>query len=238
MPFISANQANVELVKAVNSRVNAEASLFGAKKMFWRLSGWSIVVLSICIVISGSLLLYNSLIGRRGSHEEFVDIVQKALSSVVLSGSANGAVSLADATVRLAPGSVVQLDKSSTVSLAPDSEVKVRDSIVVAVPLTLPQPQAEDGSRQRSTKINAPASYFTVFKIVPYKDGSVGTGWRFSTAAQSVPTNQYCYYSETSERYSVGAAYYFAENKKLLKTSAPPAGFDLQDALSRCIWFD
>lgn len=238
MPFIPANKANVELVKAVNVRVRAETTLLNAKRIFWRLIGWSVVVFSVFIIATGSLLLYNSFISKNGSKEEFVEIIQKALSSVLLNGTANGYVSLTDNQVRLASGSVIQLDKSSAVSIAPDSEIKVRDSIVVALPLTLPQPQVEEVSRQRSSKINAPASYFTVFKIVPYKDGSVGTGWKFSTAAQSTPTNQYCYYSESSERYNVGAAYFFAENKKILKTSTPPTGFDVEEALSRCIWFD
>ena len=63
------------------------------------------------------------------------------------------------------------------------------------------------------------------------------TCWNFLTSAQKFPTNQYCYYIEQLEASPFEPVIYFAADEKLDPPKQLPKWFDIDAALTKCVWF-
>src|SRR5262249_24252516 len=119
----------------------------------------------------------------------------EALSKVQLTGKADGTVKFEPREIALAKDQTISIDPSSTLRLEPNASVRADGDIKVQIPSVAPPPVSVTPPKPRTPLI----VNFTVFKHVPFDKGTVMTGWVFLTSKQRSPTNQYCYYTQSSD---------------------------------------
>jgi hypothetical protein len=157
----------------------------------------------------------------------------KALSEARLQATAKGTVQLEPHEISLAKGQTVSFDNNSRVLLDPAAKVLANGELTVQAPsISVPQ-----GASQKSTSKIPVITNFTVFKRVPFEKGSVLTGWMFLTSVQKYPTEQYCYYTVSSELSGADAVVYIGRDQKPETSVKAPQDIDMIAAFDRCVWF-
>lgn len=130
---------------------------------------------------------------------------------------------LEEGTVKLAEGGTVSIDPSATVN--------VKGTVTSRQPL---QPEIS----QQPKKTNDGDSIkteVTVFNEVLFGQGSIVTGWRYSSGSSKAPSTQYCYYSQNQPDGSEQKI-----NVALDRIPQPAARKfipNLDAALTKCVWF-
>ena len=115
----------------------------------------------------------------------------------------------------------------------PAAKVIANGELTVLAPsISLPQ----ERSQKPVSKIPV-ITNFTVFKRVSFGNGNVMTGWKFLTSVQTYPTEQYCYYTESSEFSGAEAVVYIGKDQKPETIEKAPQGIDIVAAFDRCVWF-
>jgi cytoskeletal protein RodZ len=153
----------------------------------------------ILLIGLGLLMLVKAYYSERESEIHYQTIAEsfaQALSRSQIKATATGEVSLA---------------KGSTVSLAKDQTISTdasRGEIIENNKNTKPdtvsnndlfQPTEEQlGVHQGNVNSQSPKTTYTIFKSIPYGDGSIMTGWEFEPDQPQAPRSQYCYYSGQS----------------------------------------
>jgi hypothetical protein len=224
---------NRSLADVLSNRISAELSIISGRSGFWKAVGVGVLGLGIGAAIGIGLYGYSFVTRASGQMEAFSASFQKALSDVQLHGLADGRVELTSSGLTLANGATVSLDRSSRLLLDPAAKVVADGEIRVQVPaISTPRTPTPKNPAQTKTIAN-----FTVFKSVPFDQGSVSTGWIFLTSSQEAPTQQYCYYNEKSDNPDLAIHIDLATDGVPEGSKAPPRAFDVIAALSRCVWF-
>lgn len=142
----------------------------------------------------GALLLINAYYSDPSEthYRAIAENFSEALSKNPLKSNVTGEVTLAkDATVNLAKNQHVSLDRQLDPSLAqPPQNQSAYDTKDLFQPS-----ESQLGLNQQNTNTKAPKTTYTIFKAVPYRDGSIMTGWEFEPENTQTPSTQYCYYS-------------------------------------------
>ena len=228
---IASTDFNERLSQLIHNSITANKSYIAAKVAFWRLVGFGILVFGIGTAIGVGFYGYSYVNGNSDTLALFSSTFSKALSEVQLQASAEGIVQVEPRELLLAKGQTILLDRNSRLHLDPEAQIQVGGEIQVQTPsISVPQ----------STPTRVPSKIpmitnFTVFKKVPFENGSVMTGWVFLTSAQKAPTSQYCYYTESAD--NSGLVLDIAEDQRIEKPKIMPKGFDMLAAFNRCVWF-
>ncbi|GJD52379.1 hypothetical protein OPKNFCMD_5144 [Methylobacterium crusticola] len=156
---------NVALAQHVNGRLRAEARIANARAFLFRALGFGTFVALAGLGLGGAFYGYAAMNDVRGASDKLAAALTTALNDVTL--KTKGEVTLTDNTLKL------------------DGAPPARGR---------PDVSALTGNQGKS---EAPASAavrtsFTVFKTVPFLDGSIVTGWNFK-GDEAKPEKQYCY---------------------------------------------
>ena len=156
---------NIALAQHVNGRLRAESRIIAARAFLFRALGAGAFAALAGIGIGAASYGYSYVTEYSSAAERIATALQTALSDVTL--KTKGEVTLTDNTLKL-EGGMPQAGK-------PD---------VAAITTNAGKSEAPASAAVRTS--------FTVFKTVPYLDGSIVTGWNFK-GSESKPEKQYCY---------------------------------------------
>lgn len=224
---------NQNLAEAVSSRISAEMSAISGRASFWKAVGVGLLGLGVGAALGIGFYGF-SFVTRNGSQMDVLtSALEKSLAQVVLHGTAEGKVEVASPGLVLEKGATISIDPTSRLVLDPAAKVVADGEVRIQMPsISLPRGPTPKSAAQTKTIAN-----FTVFKSVPFDQGSVLTGWIFLTSAQESPTQQYCYYNERDEHSDTAIRIDLAVDGSPEVNKAAPRAFDAAAALSRCVWF-
>jgi hypothetical protein len=224
---------NRNLAEALSNRMSAELSMVSGRAAFWKAVGIGVLGFGLGAAIGIGFYGYSFVTRASGQLEAFSSAFQKALSAVELHGTAEGRVDVTSSELTLAKGATVSFDSSSRLLLDPAAKVVADGEIRVQAPaISTPRTPTPKNAAQTKTIAN-----FTVFKSVPFAQGSVLTGWIFLTSAQESPTQQYCYYNEKDENSDLTIRIDLATDGVPEPNKSAPKAFDTLAALAKCVWF-
>jgi hypothetical protein len=224
---------NQRLANAVQYSVAADRSYIAGKSGFWRFVGVGFIGLGLGAAVGLGFFGYSYVTQNSSNMNILTSTFSKALTEVRLRATAEGTVQLEPHEIYLAKGQTVSFDNNSRVLLDPAAKVLADGVLTVQAPtISLPQQTS-----QKSTSNIPVITNFTVFKRVPFEKGSVHTGWMFLTSVQKYPTEQYCYYTESSESSGADAVLYIGKDQKPETSVKAPQDFDMMAAFERCVWF-
>jgi hypothetical protein len=224
---------NQRLANAVRHSVAADRFYIAGKAGFWRFIGVGFVGLGLGAAVGLGFFGYSYVTQNSDSMSILSSTFSKALSDVHLQAIAEGTVQLEPHEIYLAKGQTVSFDNNSRVLLDPAAKVIANGELTVLAPsISLPQ----ERSQKPVSKIPV-ITNFTVFKRVSFGNGNVMTGWKFLTSVQTYPTEQYCYYTESSEFSGAEAVVYIGKDQKPETIEKAPQGIDIVAAFDRCVWF-
>jgi hypothetical protein len=224
---------NRSLAEALSNRMSAELSVVSGRAAFWRAVGIGALGFGIGAAIGIGFFGYSFVTRTSGQMEALSSAFQKALSTVELHGTADGKVEVTSPELTLAKGATISFDDSSRLLLDPAAKVVADGEIRVQAPaISTPRTPTPRNPAQTKTIAN-----FTVFKSVPFDQGSVLTGWIFLTSAQESPTQQYCYYNERGENSDLAIRVDLATDGVPESSKSAPKTFDIAAALEKCVWF-
>ena len=226
-------ELNQRLANAVQYSVAADRFYIAGKAGFWRLIGIGFVGLGLGAAVGLGFFGYSYVTQNSDNMSILSSTFSKALSEVHLRATAEGTVQLEPHEIYLAKGQAISFDNNSRVLLDPAAKVIANGELIVQAPsISLPQQTSQTPASKIPVITN-----FTVFKRVPLDKGGVFTGWMFLTSVQKYPSEQYCYYTESSEFSGADAVIYVGKDQKPEVTVQPPQGFDMKAAFDRCVWF-
>ncbi|GJE04568.1 MULTISPECIES: hypothetical protein [Methylobacterium] len=156
---------NVALAQHVNGRLRAEARIMAARAFLFRAIGLGVFAALGGAGAGAAFYGYATMNDVASASDKLASALTTALNDVTL--KTKGEVTLTDNTLKL-EGGVPQAGK-------PD---------VAAITTNAGKSEAPASAAVRTS--------FTVFKTVPYLDGSIVTGWNFK-GSESKPEKQYCY---------------------------------------------
>jgi hypothetical protein len=231
---IPLSEFNQRLSEFIRSRINADRSYFAARVAFWRLVGLGILAFSVGAAIGVGFYGYSYVVGNSDNLALLSSEFSKALSTVELRTSAEGVVQVEPHEISLAKGQTITFDSNSRVVLDPTAKIQVNGEIQVQAP-SISAPQS--ATTPKVPSMVPSITNFTVFKRVPFDNGSVVTGWVFLTSIQKAPSTQYCYYTESGDISDVDIILDIAENQNMETPKTKPKSFDMTAAFARCVWF-
>jgi hypothetical protein len=232
--YVPASENNVALAHAVNNRIGADANyvhaqgvMLSARAWLWRFAGLGAFVLLSGIGVGAAFFGYSYYSDSRTSADKMASAFATALEHANL-----GTVKLdhqqtieVTGTVAMTPG---------TVSLEPGGTVRVIGDI------PRPTDRQLNGASLPANGGSPPSKVvtdYTIFKMVSFGNGSVKTGWDFTTSEQQYPTRQFCYYDEPAAA-GILTMMNLALNGKMLDTALAYKSIDARMAASRCQWFE
>lgn len=224
---------NAKLADAIKHSVAADRSIISARSGFWRLVGFGIVASGIGAAIGLGFFGLSYVKQNSDSGDLLVSALSDALARVQLTATAEGVVDIQPSEISLAKDQTISIDPTSRLLLDPSAKVEANGELLVQAPsVSLPS------SRSQNQKPSVPViTNFTVFKSLPFEKGTVVTGWVFLTSVQRLPTNQYCYYTESSEISGAEAVVDVGQDQKPEASTKLNANFDLAAAFGKCVWF-
>lgn len=229
---IHPSKLNELLSSALRNRVASEMTYISGVAGFWRVVGIGFVGLGFGVAIG--IVLYGYSFVTRNSNNAAVlsEAFAKAISDVQLNGVVEGEVKLEPGEISLAKGQEVSLDSNSRLLLDPSAKVLVEGEIKVQAPaISVPQNVPRAASR------NPTIANFTIFKSVPYEKGTILTGWKFLTSAQTAPTSQYCYYHERGDDPDIALQVEVGNDEIVATPKSGSKSIDMTAAFNRCVWF-
>lgn len=219
----------------LNSQIATRSRLAKATGFAWLCGGGAIAA---CLA-GGGLALAFAGYSHMISVQPAADIVAKALVDALqrtkLKTQISGTVSLSpDSQLRIADGQSVKLDQNTIVKLDPASSVRVVGDLKIDVP----QPSKEQLQPDATSNSNdLPFTDYTIFRDVAYSTGQVVSGWSYDLSDTTHPKFQYCYFTQNIER-GLATKYILAVNGSMRppSSSARPS-FDFDGAVANCSWF-
>jgi hypothetical protein len=232
-------ELNRNLTGAVQHAVAAERFYIAGKSAFWRFIGLGVVCFGLGAAVGIGCYGYGEITRSAENMNSLTAAFSQALSKVQLTGKAEGTVRFEPHEIALAKDQTISIDPNSTLHLEPDAKVRTDGEIKIQLPST-----AAPSPNMTPPKSRIPLiANFTVFKHIPFGKGTVMTGWVFLTSKQQSPTNQYCYYTQSSNDENnsglpgLSVDLNLGFNQKLDAPKTQPKGFDVNAAFARCVWF-
>jgi hypothetical protein len=130
---------------------------------------------------------------------------------------------LEEGTVKIADGGTVSIDPSATVD--------VKGTITAQQPV---QPQLSS-QPQKTSDGDAIKTEVTVFNEVSFGQGTIVTGWRYSSGSSRAPATQYCYYNQIQpdgSEQTINVAF-----DRIPLPAARKFIPNLDAALTKCVWY-
>jgi hypothetical protein len=223
------------LAALINSRLSANARATKAIAFVWLAGGAAIASCLIGCGVALALVGYSHVLSVRPAADKIANAIVDAFKRSELKTVVSGTMSLApDSEVRLAGGQTVALQDGAIVQLDPNSTIRVVGDLKV----DMPQPSKRQLQLETTSKSEElPFTNYTIFKSVAYGSGEVVTGWSFDLADTLRPRNQYCYYRQNVGK-GISAKYTLAVNSTPIRPSPlAKLSFDFDGALPNCIWF-
>ncbi len=249
------------LAAAVNARMAADSRIVNAKAALLRLAGVGALMALTGVGVAAALFGWSLVKDERPSADKIADALVRALDRTTLKAAGEfrlapgSTVRLDNATVALDPNATVRvgeplkLDPAATVRL--DSEPRSPGGQEGAQQGSQPgnQPGNQPGAQARPTSAQLrqdakPGSgaravtNYTIFKSVPLGQGSVVTGWSFSSSEQTAPTRQYCYYVQDAGADGGSQVKVDVAIDGQMLPNLRPRGFEPAAAAASCTWFD
>jgi hypothetical protein len=217
----------------INSRLSAEARIARAIGFAWLSGGAAIGCCLGALGLLSALYGYSYMISVKPAAEQTAKALVQALERSQLTTIVSGTMSLApNSELKLTDGQKVRLEEGAMVKLAANSSVRVIGD------LNVDMPQPSNGQLQLDTRGKSndlPFTSYTIFRSVPYASGEVATGWAYELSDRQRPKAQYCYYAthsvdKRSTKYQIAF-----DGVPQRATRLEKAEFD--GALGNCIWF-
>jgi len=219
----------------INSRLGAEARIARAIAFGWLAGGVAIASCLTGLGVAAALYGYSYVVSVKPAAEQVAKALVEALERTQLKTIVSGTMSLApNSEVRLASGQTVRVEEGTTVKLDPSSSVRV----VGDLKIDMPQPSKQQLQVETtSASDELPFTNYTIFRSVGYDSGTVVTGWNYDLTDPLRPKLQYCYYEqnvnrELSVRYSIAI-----NNAPLPPSPLVKPKFNFDGAVTNCIWF-
>lgn len=220
---IPATPLNRDFVATLNRRIARAGRAEAARSFLVRAAGWGLLLAGAGCALGAVTVALAMARAPHAGAEAIAAVLGRALTETPLKVTGD---------VRLGGAPTVALAPDAAVGLGPDARVTVTGK-VEADPIPRPAPDVLAGSAGETAVV----TNFTIFKSVPYKGGSVVTGWRFASSGERRPSAQYCYFTQdlgdtdTAVRFSL--AFDGVPNPKAIARK----GFDPAHARQSCIWF-
>jgi hypothetical protein len=226
-------ELNQRLASAVWYSVSADRFYVSGKAGFWRLVGLGLVTFAVGVAAGLGFYGYSYITQNSDALNVLSSTFSKALAELQLRAVAEGTVQLEPNEISFAKDQTISLDPASRVLLDPTAKVRADGEIQIQGPSI-----SAGGDAPRRTSSTTPIiTNFTVFKRVPFQNGTVMTGWNFLTSAQKLPTSQFCYYTEKLDYSEFEPVVVVGTDEKLDPPKQLPKGFDIDAAFKRCVWF-
>jgi len=232
-------ELNQQLTAAVEHAIAAERFYIAGKAVFWKLIGLGLICCGIGGAVGLSLYGYSYVSRNSVNMNSLSAIFAKALTDAQLNAHAEGSVTIEPHEIQLEKDQTISIDHSSRLLFDRDAKILVDGDVKVQ----LASPVLPTNVVPRQTLGHPLITNFTVFKHVPFKTGTVMTGWEFLTSKQKSPTSQYCYYTEESSNDfdsslpGLSVVVYLGLDQKLDVPKTIPKDFDVTAAFARCVWF-
>jgi hypothetical protein len=224
---------NRRLSQWIQNRAAADTLLIAGRAAFWHLVGFGFLAFGLGVAIGIAFYGYSYIARNSENISSLSAALSKALSEVELRATADGMVQIEPRELSLAEGQMISLDSSSRLQLDSAAKVAVDGEIRVQVPaVSVPQ-----NILPQSASTKSPITNFTVFKMVPFGNGKIMTGWVFLTSTQKSPTHQYCYYTEDSDTPGVNVIVDIGTDQQVEAPRNTPRGFDIGAGFDKCVWF-
>jgi hypothetical protein len=235
---------NQALAAAVEARMRADSRIVSAKAMLLRLAGIGGLVALTGVGAAAAMLGYSFIKDERPSADKIADALVRALDRTTLKATGDfrladdAKVRLDNPTVSLDPNASLRvdgplrLDPQATVKLDPQAKVQVAGA--GEAPRPTPQQLQQEAKTASGAK---PVTNYTIFKSVAFGQGSVVTGWSFTTSEQSAPARQYCYYVQDGAEANAQVKVDVALDGVMLP-NLKTRSFEPNAAAASCTWFD
>jgi hypothetical protein len=219
----------------VNSRLAAEARITKAVSFAWLCGGAAIGVSLAGIGCVAAFLGYSHMSNVQPAADLIASALVDALKRTELKTVVSGSISLApDSELKVASGQTVLLKEGAVVKLDPSSSVHIIGNLKIDVPQPSKQQLQLDATSQTA---QLPFTDYTIFRGISYEKGRVVTGWNFDLSDTTRPRVQVCYYEENVER-GLSARYTLSINNSTQRPSPlAKVAFNFEGALGNCIWF-
>jgi hypothetical protein len=205
---------NVALAQHVNGRLRAEARISNARAFLFRAIGLGVFMGLAGAGLGAAFYGYATMNEVGNASDKLAKALTQALETTTLKTS--GEVRLTDTTLKLEGGAPAPRGRPDVSSLTGNQgKTEAPASAAAAV-----------------------RTSFTVFKTVPYLDGSIVTGWNFKGDEQK-PEKQYCYVTRP-QTFGDGAT----SNQTTVAIDGEllpqPARSEINFAViaRSCVWFD
>jgi hypothetical protein len=229
---VQPTELNKGLATILQSRMFADEFYTASRVAFWRLVGIGTCGLGLGAAIGLAFYGYAQVARNSTNLNSLSTAFAQALEQAKLTGVTEGNVQIQPHEITLAKGQTITLDRKSRVFLEPNATVRAEGQIEIQAPtISIPQ------NTSRPSQTVPMITNFTVFKRVPFNNGTVMTGWNFLTSSQKSPSDQYCYYTENADSNGLNVVLDIAEDQKMTTPKAIPQGFDMLAAFNRCVWF-
>lgn len=233
---------NAAYAASVNARINADTAnvrrtnmLMAAKTAVLYAAACGIVVVMLGAATGLAFFGFSFISDSRASLDQLTAAFSRALQATTL--HTTGTVALkSDAKVALADGGRVGLDPSSVslmpggiVSLAPGSTVSIKSGMSEIVR----QMKQTTGSAKQVPEFDE----VTAFQNRSFKDGEVGTGWKYHVSDNfAAPYYQYCFYSQTDDETHTTRSFELAADGQIYDNLRNPFNIDMRQAFKLCVW--
>lgn len=221
------------LAAVINSRLATEARLTKAIAFGWLCGGAAIAVCLTGLGVASALYGYSYMLSVKPAAEQTAKALVNALQQTQLKTTVSGTMSLSpDSELKLAGGQTVKLEENTTVKLDPSSTVRVTGD------LKMPQPSKHQLQADATTGTDElPFTSYMIFRSVNLGQGVVETGWYYDLSDTIRPRYQHCYYRQAVDEGLAGKITIAVDGSPVRLSPLMKLPFKLDQALADCIWF-
>ena len=223
---LSETEATI-LAKSTQAAIISERGFHSSRLRAIKYLSIGVVAALVGAGVGAGQWAYAQVMQKTVHTDELAQAITKSLEASKLKVETGGVVTV-EGTVRLEDNQSVKLEQGQAVFVQQQHPMRVEGSVQISVVT----PTKKDLKREPREVLN-----FSVFKSVPFGDGTVMTGWTFATSNQSYPSSQYCYFTQRADEFDISDSVTLAKNGTAV---APPPDrpFDLNAALAKCVWFN
>jgi hypothetical protein len=217
----------------INSRLAVEAQIAKAMGFGWLCGGVAIASILTGLGVGAAFYGYAFMISVEPAGDQVAKALVEALQRSEIKTTVSGTMSLSpDSQLKLANGQTVKLEEGTIVKLDPNSSVHVVGDI------KMPQPSKYQLQADTTTGgDDLPFTNYMVFKTVKLGAGVVETGWLYELSDTTRPRLQNCYYRQAFDEGLAGKITIALNGAPQPLSPLVKLPFKFEEALADCIWF-
>lgn len=218
----------------INSRLAADARVAKAVAFGWLCGGTAIAFCLSGLGVAAALYGYSLMVSAQPAAEQTAKVLVEAFNRAELKTSVTGTMSLSpDSEVKLRDGQTVKIEEGATVNLDPASSIRVVGNLKIGIP----QPSQQQLQLETTSKSNdVPFTSYTIFRSVSFQTGYVETGWSFELSDPTRPRIQYCKFILPVGK-GASRNFLLAVNDAPRRATSTALPFNFDQAAANCIWF-